>query len=203
MTGSVRRYNVVRISTIVLGCLFAVGTVSALHGLWGTKRHMQLVSSQGSCATDVLCDAPSAIAEALKYFPANRNPHGAVARLLFYQTALEWGGASLIDPDQTVANVDENLTRPVWLVGILGDCVTVNDFAPSPSTVQEPVEGMWFMLMASGRGLTSLGGLNDSTSSTGFMTINSIHSLPSANLPIHPPTPFPTTTPGPTPTNSP
>jgi hypothetical protein len=104
------------------------------------------------------------------------------------EEAMQWYGGgvgnSIDPPDQ----------RPAWLVAVKGNNLYLSDigFAVDPSD-NPPIEGIWYIWVASGAGLTAMGGLN-SSGGVSVMTYNSIQTLTSQYLSIFEPTPFPTST---------
>lgn len=203
MSNQLWKTTATRVGAIAIGILAAVGIVGAIQIASVAQMAREVSTGQGPCDPSVLCDEASAIAEALTHFPVGHNPNSDVARLITLEDALQWRGSTVIDPDDPTV-IPPSSTKPVWLVGILGDGLTVADFSPNVlSGSPEPVEGMWFIFQASGRGLQSLGGLSDSGGPSPFMTLASIQAIVSQPLSIMTPTPVLTSTPGPAPTDEP
>lgn len=186
--------------TATTGLLLAALLVGLVYGL-RPASDADPISAQSAIATPEitfytgitpLYADDEVISRTLKLFPEGKNPHGAVARLLPYETVDDWRDAS---------GPDVQPDSPAWLVGILGDNLTVedimSDYEPGQAGVSGgdvAIEGAFYVWDANSGFLTGVGVLHPSGSRT-YATLASLFSVPmtieaATELP-----PYPTDTP--------
>jgi len=195
--------SLARFTALALGLACGIGAsgviINVTHG-----RHTPISSADPGCPPRVLCSELAAIQAAIAELPDGYNPHSPIARLLSFEEALQWRNATLADLENP-GPLPPAAQKPVWLAAVLTDNLHVSDFSPVPPADDPSIVGLWFILMASGGAVESMGGLNGIGSYTepGYMTYASIQFMPNYNIPIPEPTSFPTVTPGPEPTTEP
>lgn len=172
----------------MLVVVISAGAVLLLRPL-GIKS---LSPALSECPDRVICDDANAISLSTQLFPGQ--PAASVARLVTLGDANSWQGALMPDP------ADPTLQEPVWVVGLLGEGLHVSDMG-FPTDNDLPIAGMWYVWVASGAGMESRGGLApDDFVGAGAIRYAEIEAMVSQPLSLDEPTPFPTVTPGPTPT---
>jgi hypothetical protein len=142
----------------------------------------------------VVWSAEDAIALSLDEFPPDRNPHGAVARLIREDRLEDWAGW------WTVGSSGD---APMWLVAILGDNLTEGDYVISegmtdgadPMPDPTPIEGIFYAWDANAGHQVASGALMANS----LMSYASVVSMPQDPLEIQPATPKPTLDPNATP----
>lgn len=117
-----------------------------------------------------------AIARSMNLFPTGHYPHDAVARLNTY---------SVIDAWRHTTSPDTEQTSPAWLVGILGDTLTIRDLLSdgslnggTPVWPADPVDGAFYVWDANGGWLAGQGILSST------LTYASLVAVPSLSLTI-------------------
>lgn len=131
-----------------------------------------------------LWTAEEAIQLSLEEFPEGKNPHSPVARLITMDDLDAWSGwGSADETGQPILS-----GAPVWLVGILGDGLIVDDIAPSPYGDTTPMEGVYYAWDANAGHMAASGGLMQGTQGT----YASIVAMQNRDLIIAPATPQPT-----------
>ena len=174
----------------------AVMTVAALVIIEVGLRTTAEQTLASNCVGDTMCDQATAMAWSLAMFPTETfSVTHTVARLVTMGDALAWQHAIITDP------ADPSLSKPMWVVGIRAAGMTVAD-PGHPGADPLPLDGVWYVWNATNSGLDSTGGLGSPDYAGGSTpTYASIEALVSKPLQIDPATPFPTITPGPSPTS--
>jgi hypothetical protein len=179
-----------RQSAATLGVL-AVVLAGVLMGRRAGVPPAQPGDSYGvDCPPDTLCTEEQAIQASIDATEAV-TVTAAVARLVSMDVAYGVVGLEHGDPSDWAY-----LAKPVWLVGVQYSGATVGDLNPVSYPPDTPMDGVWFLWVASGARLKASGGL----ASVGPLSMSGIASLENQSLAVDPPTPFPTVTPGPSPT---
>ncbi len=163
--------------------------VSTISSLLNSQSRLPTAASLAStCPTDTICDAADALDRSLALFPASKNPHSPITRLVSTSTAYSWLGVRVDDMNEASGEYEPlslaEMSMPVWVVAILGDGVLLSEVFPVEQ--DETIPGMYFLWNATGAGLLANGGLNDS----GPLSYSAVGNLVSQPIPIPSPTPF-------------
>jgi hypothetical protein len=137
--------------------------------------------------------AQDAISRSLELFPPGHNPHGEITRLISQEVLDQWRGV------RTNFDLPQ---APAWLVGILGDNLTVGDFAPGGIEDTRPVEGAYYAGDANSGELMGEAVLGPQWPQN-YASLAALVEQPFQIAPATPEpsvTPLPTCTPGPSPT---
>jgi len=136
-----------------------------------------------------LFTATEAISVSLELYPPGKNPHDPVARLIDREDLDNWRDVVTQSFD------DGSEPAPVWLVGIKGDNLVVDDISPGEAVGDlRPLEGVSFAWDANGGFLLDLGALGSPWPQTYLSIVNH----PQRSLIIQTATPLPTLTTHPT-----
>ena len=130
--------------------------------------------------------ANDAIAKSLSAFPRNKNPHGAIAHLVYLKDAIDFqGGVRNYDLPNPPA------TTPAWLVAVLGDKVHISDLGFS-NDQQQIFPGIYHVWNAQTGQMIAFGTLNNSA-----QTYQRVASIVDRAIPISAATPVSMMTPSP------
>jgi hypothetical protein len=191
----------------------ALFSVSMIAGVWMSissgvlyqSRHqpegpnLSVVTGSSPCLGNTICDAASAISRSMEVFPQGHSFTNWTAIPVTFENALAWRGAVLANSGGIPGQHPYSL-QPAWLVAAESTTVMVGDYGVPSDTDTELAAGMWAIWLAPGGELNSIGGLEGQG---GNLTISSLLSVQTTQMPIFTPTVYPTITPGPTPTRAP